>query len=122
MKNILLVGIGGFLGSIARYGIAYFFSKYSNFIFPIGTFIVNIIGSFLIGWIYGYNRGAGFLPYSLFFTAGFCGGFTTFSTFSLENFSLLEKGHYIAFFSYILLSILLGILFVFVGIMASKIK
>ncbi len=120
MKNIILVGIGGFLGSISRYGVTLLFAKYSTQ-FPLSTFLVNIIGSFLIGIFYAFTEEIPPLMQTrLFLTTGFCGGFTTFSAFTSENLSLLQKGEYVLFFIYVITSILIGILAVLAGILVVK--
>jgi len=122
MKNLLLVGIGGFLGSISRYSVSIVITKIFPITFPLGTFTINIVGSFLIGLIYGIiEEYPPLSAYRLFFATGFCGGFTTFSSFSAENLALLEKGEYLLFVAYSLGSLILGIIFVFVGVMSSKI-
>jgi len=89
---------------------------------PYGTFLVNILGSLLLGIILGWAMKSNMLssPINLLFGIGFCGGFTTFSTFSFENYSLIKSGDYLSFSVYFFGSIILGILAVLVGILISK--
>jgi len=123
IKNWLLVGIGGFIGSVARYLISNTFSKFFPILFPIGTFSVNILGSFIIGLVYGLSEEyISFQQYRLFLATGICGGFTTFSSFTAENLALIQKGEWWLFLSYTFISILLGILAVLLGIWVSKLK
>ncbi|TGK09720.1 fluoride efflux transporter CrcB [Leptospira selangorensis] len=117
--NLLLVGLGGFLGSVCRYMISQTISKDSGS-FPLSTFAVNIIGSLLIGVFYGLSQGKISEDIRLFATVGFCGGFTTFSTFALENLKLLQSGNYFSFFVYILLSTTVCIAAVLSGVYLSK--
>ncbi|MCX7729268.1 MAG: fluoride efflux transporter CrcB [Bacteroidia bacterium] len=122
MKSILLVGIGGFFGSVARYYISFLITKNHASLFPLGTYAVNIIGCLLIGLIYGFTES---IPYSsqfrLLLATGFCGGFTTFSAFASENLSLIQKGEYTLAVFYIISSVLLGIMAVLGGILLVKI-
>ena len=120
IKNILLVFIGGGLGSSLRFLI----SKYLNtgHLIPYGTFMVNIIGSLLLGIFLGWAIKTNTLnsPANLILVTGFCGGFTTFSTFSFENYSLIKSGDYLSFSIYFFGSLIIGILAVFIGILISK--
>ncbi|PJZ47642.1 fluoride efflux transporter CrcB [Leptospira saintgironsiae] len=117
--NLLIIGLGGFLGSVCRYMISQAIPKDSG-PFPISTFIVNIAGSLLIGVFYGLSQGKISEEFRLFATVGFCGGFTTFSAFALENFKLLQSGSYFSFFAYILLSTTVCITAVLLGVYLSK--
>ena len=107
-KNILLVGLGGGIGSMLRYGASLLFS--SRY-FPYTTLAVNIIGSLMIGLVLGMSfKSEYFLTnWKLFLATGICGGFTTFSAFSAENMELLQQGRYSLAIIYIVLSVILGI-------------
>ena len=118
LKEILLVGAGGFVGSVSRYLISTMMKDISRG-FPFGTLTVNIIGCFLIGLIYGVSmRNADFsVNANLLLAVGFCGGFTTFSK---EGLQLLQCGNYTAFFGYAAVSVALGLLAVGIGVWAGK--
>ncbi|MDO5615464.1 MAG: fluoride efflux transporter CrcB [Cruoricaptor ignavus] len=120
MKHLIYIFIGGGLGSVLRFLLSSFTHKLWKINeFPLGTFLVNIIGCFLIGFFSSYFIKAD-NPLKFFLIAGFCGGFTTFSTFSLENYTLLQNGDYFTLILYILLSILLGLIAVFLGLEYGK--
>ncbi|NMM62808.1 fluoride efflux transporter CrcB [Clostridium sp. P21] len=104
--EILLVGIGGILGSITRFSLGKFISKYSKSPFPIGTFIINITGAILLGIIssIGVNKNL-----YLLIGDGFLGAYTTFSTFMYEGFNLFEKNFKLNAITYILTSFILGV-------------
>lgn len=122
-RTIILIGIGGLLGSIARYSAASYFTKVFPSPFPYGTFIVNIAGSLLIGIFYGLSvRHHWFTPdLRLFLATGFCGGFTTFSSFTYENIILLQTSHYLTFALYSIGSFTVGLLTAFGGLILTKI-
>ncbi|PWT76175.1 MAG: fluoride efflux transporter CrcB [Bacteroidetes bacterium] len=122
LKNIALVGFAGGLGSIARFLCQKYIYAWNPHPFPIGTFLVNLFGSFLIGVFYGLSERGNLLTpeWRLLLTTGFCGGFTTFSTFSYENVTLLKNGDFLYFGLYTVGSVVLGILFTFGGIILLK--
>lgn len=121
IKDLILVGIGSGIGGICRYLISLFMGQ-SHCGFPWGTFVVNIIGCLLIGILWGLtSRFLNLSPaFSLLFMVGFCGGFTTFSTFSKEGLTLLQAGNYILFTLYALGSVVLGIMAVGLGYITTK--
>ena len=121
MRGFILIFIGGGLGSVFRFLI----SKYleiSKGSFPWATLIANFIGCFLIGLLLGWGlKNQNFRSdIFLFTTIGFCGGLTTFSSFSMENMLFLKSGDYFSFISYSLLSLIGGILFVGLGHLLFK--
>lgn len=121
VKNILLVGLGSFVGGVLRYLISLLLRP-SMGGFPWGTFVVNIVGCLLIGALWGaMGRWPNFSSrISLLIGMGFCGGFTTFSTFSKESLALLQAGSYGLFAAYVFCSIAVGILAVTLGFMLAK--
>ncbi len=121
MKQLLLVFLGGGLGSLFRYIISKTFNNYFQH-FYLGTFLVNVIGCLIIGIVVGLSFKNNILSQNqtLLLTTGFCGGFTTFSTFALENQSLLKTGEILHFSIYTITSIAIGIAAVLVGLWLSK--
>ncbi|NDV45858.1 fluoride efflux transporter CrcB [Paludibacter sp. 221] len=119
IRAIILVGIGGGVGSILRYLTNVVVEKYFHSHFPLATFIVNMIGSFLIGLIFGLFIKQGLVNQDLkhLLIAGFCGGFTTFSAFALENFNLFHSGQPMLAFAYIAASVVLSLFFVWLGML-----
>ncbi|MBP1916115.1 CrcB protein [Lederbergia galactosidilyticus] len=112
MLSIFLVAVGGFFGAIARYGISNWLKgKYPSF-FPIATLIVNLIGSFLLGWMIGANLGHSL---QLLFGTGFMGAFTTFSTFKLESIQLQAEKKWKLLAFYLGITYTVGILLAFIG-------
>ena len=121
-RIFLFVGIGGFLGSVARYYSSQFMNIYFPSSFPLGTFIVNMVGCLLIGVIFGFSEKGNMLSpeWRIFLATGFCGGFTTFSTFSYENLNLLRDGEYFYVGAYVSASVVFGLLATFIGFSLTK--
>jgi len=122
IKQILEVGLGGFLGSVARY----FLSKlnlHTDFLsIPVGTLAVNILGSYVIGLLTGISEKSELLTmeWRLFLMVGICGGFTTFSTFTSENLMLMHNGQFFSVFLYTGMSIIFGFLAVYLGYITTN--
>ena len=121
MKQALLVFVGGGFGSVARYLIGKWLNNLETSI-PYGTMLSNVLGSLLIGVVLGYLAKSSSVSetQSLLLATGFCGGFTTFSTFAYENQLFLKNGDYFSFFSYTLGSLVVGFSAVFLGLYLSK--
>jgi len=121
LKQILLVFLGGGFGSALRFIIGKWLNNSENGI-PYGTFAANIIGSLLIGVILGLAAKNETLSQSqtLLLATGFCGGFTTFSTFAYENHVFLKSGDFMSFAIYTIASFVVGFLAVFLGIWLVK--
>lgn len=117
LKSILIVGLGGFIGTVARFLTSRYFQENIASVFPWSTFSINIIGSLLIGIFYGISEKGDFLSpdFRLFLTVGICGGFTTFSTFSNDAFLLLKQEEWFRFAFYTSMSFFLGLLAVYIG-------
>ncbi len=122
MKILLYIAFGGALGSVIRYLSGLYLGKWFVFSFPVATFLINVLGSLLIGILFGllqkFPEHQSELKYMLMI--GFCGGFTTFSAFSLENYHLLQNQQYFLLFLYAFLSVFVGLLAVILGIYLVK--
>jgi fluoride exporter len=113
----LVIGIGGFLGANARYLVAGWAAQRFGAAFPYGTFIINISGSFILGFFMAFLRDRVFISpnYRLFFATGFLGAYTTFSTFAYESLGLLQAGSTLLGLANICGSVVVGLLGVFLG-------
>ncbi|OPX41984.1 putative fluoride ion transporter CrcB [Ruminiclostridium hungatei] len=118
MLNVLAVGCGGFIGTISRYLLSTLVNRINPVNFPVSTLIINVIGSFLIGMVtqlfsnlYPHNK-----RLLLFLTTGILGGFTTFSTFSLETVNLYQNGNTL----FAVLNVVLSIAFCLSGTVLGK--
>lgn len=120
LQNLIWIFLGGGLGSVLRFLISkYAYPLFENFF--IGTLTINLLGSFIIGLIIGLEIKLILQkPAMMFLTVGFCGGFTTFSTFALENFNLIKSEQYLLASVYILTSVVIGILAVGLGLFTAK--
>jgi len=117
IKTVLLIGSGGFIGSVARYYLSKLNLSLSLFSIPVGTLIVNITGSLLIGILMGLSERSTLLNSDsrLFLMVGLCGGFTTFSSFTMENLTLIHNGQFLPVLVYTGASLILGFMAVFFG-------
>ncbi len=118
---MLSVGIGGFIGAILRFSLSGWVQKLTTSSFPFGTLFVNILGSFLIGFLFLYFQQINFsaIQKALLIT-GLLGALTTFSTFSLETLLLIQQEYYVKAFSNIILNVMLSIGATFMGMMLFK--
>lgn len=122
MKFVLLVFLGGGIGSLGRYLLNRWISGLVISSFPYGTFIANVTGCFLIGFLVYFTErfGTASLPWRLFLVTGFCGGYTTFSSFSFENIELISNHQVFTFLAYTLASLAFGLLATFGGILLAR--
>lgn len=121
MKMVLLAGLGSFVGGAARYLLALPFQNRLVFYFPFGTLIANIAGCFLIGVLFALSE-KGLIPSEsrIFLITGILGGFTTFSSFSLETIVMLKDGYLLKAILYIITSVVVGLLATFYAIYLLK--
>jgi len=121
MLRFFVIALGGAIGTLLRYVIGGLDYKFSNGVFPISTLVVNVTGSLAIGFLWGiFDRFAVSPNIRLFIFIGILGGYTTFSTFSLESFNLFRDGEYKIALMNILVSNGLAITFVFAGFFVSR--
>lgn len=117
ITNVIIVGAGSCLGGMARYVVSRATQLVCHTAFPWGTFLVNVLGCFIIGIVYGLvDKGCGLSDGAkLFITVGFCGGFTTFSTFMHENYLLFGASQHLTLIAYALASAAVGFLMVYLA-------
>jgi CrcB protein len=122
MKQVLFVGLGGAAGSVLRYLANVITMKYYAASFPLATFIVNVVGCFIAGLIFGLvsQETTEAQNLKLLLITGFCGGFTTFSAFALENARLMNSGNTTTAVLYTVASIVAGLLAVWIGLLITR--
>ncbi len=121
-KLVLIVGLGGFLGTVARFLSQQLVYKLYPVVFPYGTLAVNLTGCFLIGVFYAMAEKNNLLSpeWRLFLTTGFCGGFTTFSAFTYEGVQMMDNKDYLYLGIYATVSVAAGIAATYLGIWLTK--
>jgi len=121
-KSVFIAGLGGFIGTALRFLISRVFQVYQASVFPWGTFTVNILGSLVIGILFGLSEKGDLLPpeWRVFLAIGFCGGFTTFSSLSLDALLLMQDREWVRFLAYTGLSFTLGLFAVYLGRILTK--
>ncbi len=122
MKQLLIVGLGGFIGTIARFLVSKLNIYWHVLSIPMGTLTVNVLGSLIIGFLVGISQKSDLLTpgMRIFLMVGVCGGFTTFSSFSNENMMLMQNGQFLTALIYTSLSIILGFTAVYLGYIISN--
>jgi CrcB protein len=122
MYTYLSIAVGGALGSMARYATGVYVGRWLGTTFPWGTLLINIIGSFLIGAFaesFALRWDASQTT-RVFLVVGICGGYTTFSTFSLDIVTLINRGEFLAAGAYVVASVALGLLALYAGLHAMR--
>jgi fluoride exporter len=122
IRTLLIVGTGGFIGTVLRYLVQVYAEKLMNSTFPLGTLLVNVAGSFLIGIIYAFAEKGNLMnsEWRIFLAVGICGGFTTFSTFAMDNLNLMKDNSLLQLMLYAGGSLFLGIMAVYLGIILTR--
>jgi len=118
LRTLLIVGTGGFIGSVMRYLVQFYIEKSMSSTFPLGTLIANIAGSFIIGMVFALAEKGNLMSseWRIFLSVGICGGFTTFSAFAYNNFTMIKEHSFGQLFVNIGGNLFLGILAVYLGI------
>jgi CrcB protein len=122
LKTILIVGSGGFIGSVMRYLVQYYIEKVMTSTFPLGTLIANVAGSFIIGMVFALAEKGNLLSseWRIFLTVGICGGFTTFSAFAYNNFILIKENSIGQLLFNVGGNLFLGIIAVYLGVVLIR--
>lgn len=122
MIKVLSVFLGGGLGAVARYLAGLLMLKNMSFNLPLSTFFVNLTGGLIIGFLYAFfiDKPQVNSVIKLALTVGFCGGLTTFSTFSLEIFEMIKNAQFLLAFTYVVLSVIVCVTAVFIGVYFAK--
>lgn len=122
MRSFIAIGLGGAIGSVLRYIVSLLTSRSAESSFPWSTFMVNIIGCFLMGILFSISEKYAWFSNDmrLFFITGFCGGLTTFSAFALENWKYVQQGQMFLFLWYSLVSVVSTLLAVWIGVWIFK--
>lgn len=122
MKEVIYIFIGSGLGGLTRFGLGKWVNSFHSTNFPFGTFTVNILACFILGFVAGLADTRQIISQQtkLFWVVGFCGGFSTFSTFSNETLTLLQSGNHLTNFIYIIASVLICLTVTFLGLMLAN--
>jgi CrcB protein len=122
-RNVFIVAVGSMLGGVGRYLLSLAIAQAYVSEFPWGTFVVNALGCFAVGCFYGLAEKSAWVSADLrlFLTVGFCGGFTTFSSFAYENVWLLESRNYLTFALYSVASLVIGFAAAYLGLLLTRV-
>lgn len=122
IRDLCIVALGGGAGSVCRYLAGVYVARYITVTFPLGTLLINLTGSLLIGLLYGLAERHAWMTmeWRLLLITGICGGYTTFSSFSFEALTLLREGSYASFFLYAFGSVALGLLACLAGLTVAR--
>lgn len=123
LKSMLIAGLGGFIGTCLRYLTGKMCQALVAGVFPLGTFVVNVVGSFLIGIFFALAEKGGVISpaMNLLLITGFCGGLTTFSSFADDMYLLLQQRHWLIFLLYATSTFVVGLVMVMLGRWAVKV-
>ncbi|RIH65355.1 fluoride efflux transporter CrcB [Mariniphaga sediminis] len=123
LRTVMLVGAGGFIGSVMRYLLHYYVEKGLASTFPWGTLIANVVGSFIIGMVFALAEKGNLMnaEWRIFLAVGICGGFTTFSSFAYNNFTMIKEQALGSLLLNVGASLFFGILAVYLGIILIRV-